>query len=925
MADLPTDSEPVPWLDVLLAEHEALHASTPLRAGPSTPLRAGPSTPLRAGPSTTDGTAPIGALNSLVFRAGHSALCLSGGGIRSASFSVGVLQALARLGVLRRLDYLSTVSGGGFAGAWLTAWLYRARTDPAAARELEQLETGNRAADDVEPDPVLRLRRYVRYMSPREGFFSADAWTLGATMVRNLILNWLVLLPLIAAALLVPRFQYAIVHLSDRDLTPGLTLGWADLETWVLLSAALMYGVSLAFIIRDLPSYGNARHSQRKFVAWCLVPLSVGTLTLTYFWAFDRVPLSLGLILGACCVGHALVWIAVGFLSGTRAFRPRAWFAAALSAAVPAAGLYWLTQVVFPNGSELHAVYVGTAFPLVLSLILLGTLVFIGTAGADFDVADLEWWSRFSAWVLIAATAWFAASAVVFGGPVAFRWTRDTLAQWLNLHQAHASALTGLVAPALGALGAWLTRPTAARGGSPMLRRMLMALAGPAFVVALLATLSWADERMVHALSRSPALQAVRFGTDVCAPGEDARAGELGCHPAAAGFAEVIVLGIVLLAFGVVMGGMIPVNKFSLAGMYRFRLVRSFLGASRAGRSPNPFTGFDPADDFPIAELAPVRPLHVTNATLNMVADTQLGRQERKAEPFTVSPLHAGSAAIGYRPAAQYGADSNGCGITLGTAITISGAAASPSMGMYTKPALTFLMTLLNARLGAWLGNPGPAGRDTWPHGEPGRGAMLVVDELLGRTTDRRPHVYLSDGGHFDNLGLVEMVRRRCRFIVVVDAGADPDYEFADLANAVRRIRIDLGVRVELDAIDISLARQGNGNPHCLTGTIHYDQVDGGNAVGTLVYLKPALSGDEPVDVRNYAAAHPAFPHESTLNQWFSEAQFESYRMLGVHTVETIAGVDRGHPAPMPLGTAELCAAAIAYRQGSSTDVVEIP
>ncbi len=141
-------------------------------------------------------------------------------------------------------------------------------------------------------------------------------------------------------------------------------------------------------------------------------------------------------------------------------------------------------------------------------------------------------------------------------------------------------------------------------------------------------------------------------------------------------------------------------------------------------------------------------------------------------------------------------------------------------------------------------------------------------------------------------------------------------YGFADLANAVRRIRIDLGVRVELDAIDISTARQGKGNPHCLTGTIHYDQVDGGSAVGTLVYLKPALSGDEPVDVRNYAADHPAFPHESTLQQWFSEAQFESYRMLGVHTVESIAGVDGGRPAPMPLGTAELCAAAIAYRQG---------
>ena len=79
------------------------------------------------------------------------------------------------------------------------------------------------------------------------------------------------------------------------------------------------------------------------------------------------------------------------------------------------------------------------------------------------------------------------------------------------------------------------------------------------------------------------------------------------------------------------------------------------------------------------------------------------------------------------------------------------------------------------------------------------------------------------------------------------------------------------------------------------------------------------------MDVRNYAAAHPAFPHETTLNQWFSEAQFESYRMLGVHTAEAIAGVDRGRPAPMPVGAAELCAAAIAYRQGLSKDVVVVP
>ena len=279
------------------------------------------------------------------------------------------------------------------------------------------------------------------------------------------------------------------------------------------------------------------------------------------------------------------------------------------------------------------------------------------------------------------------------------------------------------------------------------------------------------------------------------------------------------------------------------------------------------------------------------------------------------------SAALGYRPSAHYAADAHGCGITLGTAITISGAAASPSMGMYSTPALTFLMTLLNARLGAWLGNPGRAGERHVAERRTRRAAPCW--SWTSCSAGRRigsPYVYLSDGGHFDNLGLVEMVRRRCRFIVVVDAGADPDYGFTDLANAVRRIRIDLGVRIELDAIDISVARRGNGNPHCLTGTIHYDQVDGGNAVGTLVYLKPALSGDEPVDVRNYASAHPAFPHESTLNQWFSEAQFESYRMLGAHTVEAVAGVDKGRPAAMPLGVAELCAAAIAYRQGLSRE-----
>jgi hypothetical protein len=250
-----------------------------------------------------------------------------------------------------------------------------------------------------------------------------------------------------------------------------------------------------------------------------------------------------------------------------------------------------------------------------------------------------------------------------------------------------------------------------------------------------------------------------------------------------------------------------------------------------------------------------------------------------------VSPLHAGSRALGYRPAAQYAE-----GLTLGNAITISGAAVSPQMGDHSKPFLTFLLTLFNARLGVWLGNPGVAGSRTWNRRDPGLGAGRLLDEMFGQTSRTSPFVYLSDGGHFENLGLYEMVARRCPTIVVVDAGCDPDYVFGDLGNAVRRVRIDLGIPVEFPSHPAMTAQgQGHGNPHAAVGYIRYSAVDPALRDGRLLYVKATLSGDEPVDVMAYAAAHPAFPHEPTSNQWFGEAQLESYRALGRHTIDSVA------------------------------------
>ena len=148
------------------------------------------------------------------------------------------------------------------------------------------------------------------------------------------------------------------------------------------------------------------------------------------------------------------------------------------------------------------------------------------------------------------------------------------------------------------------------------------------------------------------------------------------------------------------------------------------------------------------------RPFHVVNVCLNLVAGDQLAWQQRKAASFTITPLQCGSNAegLGYRPSEGY-AKGHQDPISLGTAITISGAAASPNMGYHSSPATGFIMTLLNARLGAWLGNPGKAGARTWTHARPHSAIASLLREAFGLTNARSRYVYLSDGGPFRTSG----------------------------------------------------------------------------------------------------------------------------------------------------------------------------
>ena len=295
---------------------------------------------------------------------GYSALCLSGGGIRSAAFALGVIEALAKLKVLAAFDYLSTVSGGGFTGGWLTAWLHHAAADGDRDKVFRQLSGAGLEDGRTEAAPVSHIRAYSRYLSPQLGALSADSWTLVATMLRNVFLNWTVLLPLIAAGLLAPRVYLELVQAFDRPLLaasapaisvlePSTLLDAARMNqaaTWLLIVSVILQFGGVAYMVTDLPSYGNRRRPQSDFLLYCLTPIIVGTVGLTLFWPLNVVPLPLGFIVGVSVVASVVTWMVFGLNAATRRFRPLTWAAAAMTAPIAATGLWWLTSEPFGDG-----------------------------------------------------------------------------------------------------------------------------------------------------------------------------------------------------------------------------------------------------------------------------------------------------------------------------------------------------------------------------------------------------------------------------------------------------------------------------------------------------------------------------------------------------------------------------------------------
>ena len=817
----------------------------------------------------------------------RAALCLSGGGIRSATFSLGVIQGLARAGWLKRFHYLSTVSGGGYIGGWLSAWIHSSNLDsvvadlcPHKAPSVTVPPSGS--AVSPESKHIRWLRALSNYLSPRIGF-STDFWTLIAVVLRNLLLHWVVFIPLLAAALMLPRATFGL----SAHLDPPTWIRWAAFGSALSLGA-----VGFAFVETDLPS--SNRGPSCRPARYFLASMLVGAFLLSLFWAWHSRTGPGGFGFWKCAgVGVGVNCAGVILGKVVRACRKRnsdppesadpkpvlSFFkeaaAVALSGALGGVVLWVGSTEIFPQPLEVKSGYACLAVPFLFAALSIGSVFYIGLGRRFTSEEDREWWASAGGWGLMTITLWVASHALVIYGPPALLSLGEKTATYI----VSLGGLTGVATAVWGYLSKTTTVDLVKTDSifRRMLTRVGPTLGSLVFALILLLLISLATSLLLDPgkhLSAIDGSQATIYN-DVLSN-------------TSPGVVLTIFAG--CLAIALVFSWLMGINTFSLHSMYGNRLVRAYLGAARDHRTPHPFTGFDPHDNVSMSELwpadasAPRGPLHIVNLALNLVKADRLEWQQRKAESFTVSPLHSGSLNLGYRRSASYG---GARGMSLGRAITISGAAASPNMGYHSSTIVAFLMTFFNLRLGWWLPNPGEAGEGVWERSEPGLGLIPLVAEAFGRTTDQTSYVYLSDGGHFENLALYEMVFRRCGLVVLVDAGCDPKYEYEDLAGAVRKIRTDMGIPITFSSLPRPAGEKEPGS-HYGIGTIHYTEV-GEDRDGTIIYIKPVLTGDEDVDVRRYAAAHKKpknpFPQQSTMDQFFDEAQFESYRKLGEHSV----------------------------------------
>lgn len=917
-------------------------------------------------------------------------VAFSGGGIRSATTNLGVLQALSKMGILQMTDYICTVSGGGFIGSCLSS-LLSLEDQPATGKAPPVVAKGRRPmfGTDWASFPfnwttargaaqLRHLRTHGTFLVTRKGLLARETMrSVGHLLSGTLYHLSMALLAMGAIGLLymslllaagpavddtlrrmtppvpafgtayeerfeggaVPTFRgeatefaaervpelhitdtpptyvqsttFAYPSLFDRVTTKAQSAftdavnAAADNGQYVVVSIAFGVFIALAafvylsryrVIARYITPLSQARpgESQEDFFATCVLRVA-GRISLAAVIVWCLVPL---IVLTSDGMGTGAVAPWVG--SQVSGWLP-AWVSSLGGSA--AQGGRWLVsgfvQVVRA------VVPANTGAPLVLMFLPVMTVASIRVTTWCLHVwfaRRATYWTRDlrSLWSAYQAMATYALwSAVMLAAfPVAVYTFRE--------HQTWVG-LSGILSLVLARLLTFREGHQAAPSRVPAsVRKWMLGLAmGGGLVLLLVALCAFLvpDEPFV----RRPAGQPRPDRADV----EQAWRNSV---QSAAG--DNLTVGLLALGGFVVLGFVGSANKLSPHYFYRDRLAEAYLATDekydsdppvaatfslswRKATSRNvhpharPLRTMRDDMEMPLAQLhyqdaahgpaAPAAPYHLISCAINLAASRDLTRKDRKSGYFLFSKFFCGSTHTGFIRTDRYRKGET----KLARAITISGAAASSAIGAGTYFAQALATVLFNLRLGYWMSNPGHQLRESpqsvvfWP--------KWLWREITMRTDERHELINLSDGGHTgDNVGIYPLLQRQCKLIVACDAECDPSVGFDSFTEAIRHAYVDLGIDID---IDLTMIRPdtttGVSRSHCAVGLIKYPKTSTGtHPVGYLIYLKNSLTGDEPEPVLNYKTRHSAFPHESTVDQFFDDAQFESYRSLGYHIAE---------------------------------------
>lgn len=787
-------------------------------------------------------------------RAPSVGLALSGGGIRSATYCLGVLQSLAQERALPNVDYLSTVSGGGYIGASLTYLLHQS-ANRASMGETDETSKFDASAEHF---PYVSYPM-VSVPSPIEGGLDTknDSPTCNEQHIAERIKGRLLRKLRLGSNYLTPGGGITILSLIGvivRNTTVS-----------VIVHIALLLFLFQLFVIKYSPSEET-------------LPASVPTGATTD----PGLPASNVFLEGVALALGIYALLSLLYVVSTCAFDS---MEREGEARRDQFGPYAIRRV--------YEVLTHWLFLTAIVLLVIGGLPWLYALLLSLDHRSV------SNWISLIAGQSGNSKPVALG---------------------IAATLVGLAGQVLGHL------QSRRDGRSRIPTRIVVRVASAALLLGLLL--------LVYAVSR--ALN---------------QSGDEGIN------AKIIVGCLVIL---VLLGWLPEVNYLSLHRYYRDRLLEAFLpdtsilrqdelasatvtqtwswrrfcggrsipgdnamlgdmcGAPNVPKESDPSVANDAAsNDLPAKSKLMRGPYHIINAHVVLVSSDHPRYRARGGDNFILSPAYCGSRATGWKKTDS----SPKRGFTLATAMAISGAALNPNTGpngegLTRQPLLSVLMGILNLRLGYW-------------NQAKGRGVLMRPNllcpglyESLGRSnlTERAEFSLLTDGGHFENLGLYELVRRRLKLIVVCDATADADFRFSALGNAIQKVRADFGAIICIDAEQLALLtpkpheRDGNGRDErsaarqaYLIARIRYANRPGqssGEETGILILLKATAFDRLPADLYSYRREHPEFPDQSTADQFFDEKQFDAYRELGYMTADQMIKNLRGGLAPDGSGLA---------------------